>query len=828
MLRPKQQLKQKVIWEPLPGSQVLAMSCPASELLLEGTRGPGKRVADYETIFTDSGSKRVGDVILTDKLLAPDGTFTKIIGIHKKVSGNLYRVTFHDGSSLDVDGEHLWLVKSSRNFKRDGWQVKDTNSLRTSSDTWKIPTMWNPAPGKTWDHPTDPYILGQMVGDGTVRGQNPTVYSADEWTRDYFLQAGWKSYQYKPSVRMLQLTGKDFQQPYFDILGRTAVAHTKIVPTEILEADSSARLAFLQGLMDSDGCAEKNGSCRFFSVSEELCKGVVTLVQSLGGISSYVWRKRERDISENSLGGKFVLHVNHCGKFNPFRLPRKRDRVNMDKYCVERRIVSIELCGNGPATCFEVAHPSHTFVCKSYIVTHNTDAQLMKFRRYVGIGYGQFWRGVIFDREYKNLDDLVAKSQRIFPKFQDGARFHSAKADYKWVWPTGEELLFRKVKRPSDYWNYHGQEFPFIGWNELTKFPTPELYDSMLSCNRSSYLPDPDDLDALPEIPLMIFSTTNPYGPGHNWVKKRWIDPAPPGVLMKTTTNVYNPRTRKREDIVKSRVRLFCSYKENRFLSPEYVAGLESITDENKKRAWLLGDWDIVAGGALDDLWGPHNLVPRFKVPASWRVDRSMDWGSTHPFSVGWWAEATGEEVVFANGQRWAPPPGSLVRIWELYGSEAIGENKGIKMSPTELATMIKIYDEKLREDGWIKTAVQSGPADNQIRDVRDRETATIADLMETVGITWTPSDKSAGSRKIGLELFRQRLANAKSGEGPGIFFCTNCKAALETLPTLPRDEENMDDVDTDSEDHVYDDCRYRILAGTSHYATSIDVHHPG
>lgn len=636
----------------MPGSQTLALCCPAHQILLEGTRGPGKRVADYELVFTDSGWKQAGDVVMSDKLLAPDGTFTKLNGIFKKAEGDLYRVTFHDGTFLDVDGEHLWLVRMTKGkkFNKSGWQVKSTNFLRDSAFSWSIPEMWN-SPGELLSQPP----------------------------------------------------------------------------------------------------------------------------------------------------------VNVC----------------------LRRIVSIELCGNGPATCFAVAHPSHTFVCKNFIVTHNTDTQLMVFRKNVGKGFGMYWRGIIFDREYKMLDDLVSKSQRWFRQFGDGAKFYTSKADYKWVWPTGEELMFRSVRRGEDYWNYHGQEFPFIGWNELTKFPTPDLYDAMLSCNRSSFMPDLYDPRNPGNIPLVVFSTTNPYGPGHNWVKKRWIDPAPPGVMMRETTEVYNPRTSRRENVTKYKVRLFCSYKENKFLSPEYIADLESITDEAKRRAWLEGDWEIVAGGALDDLWGPHNIAPRFQIPSSWRVDRSMDWGSTHPFSVGWWAEASGEECVLPDGTRWAPPAGSLFRIWELYGAEDIGLNKGVKMSPTDLADHIVKYDKHLYDSKWINCPVQPGPADNQIRDVRDRETATIADLMESRGVVWTASDKSAGSRKIGLELFRQRLQNSKTGEGPGIFFMSHCRAALETLTTLPRDPDDMDDVDTDAEDHVYDDCRYRILAGSNRCATSIPVAHP-
>lgn len=454
-----------------------------------------------------------------------------------------------------------------------------------------------------------------------------------------------------------------------------------------------------------------------------------------------------------------------------------------------------------------------------------TDTQLMKFRRYVGQGYGFFWRGVIFDRAYKSLDDLVAKSKRWFPQFNDGAKFYGAKADYKWVWPTGEELLFRKIKRVEDYWDYHGQEFPFLGWNELTKYPTNDLYELMLSCNRSSFIPPPDS--NIPEIPLIVVSTTNPYGPGHNWVKREWIDAAPPGKMIKRSVDVFNPRTGQKETFVRTRVRLFGSYKENKYLSPAYVASLESITDENKRKAWLYGDWDIVAGGALDDVWGDWCIVPRFRIPMGWKVDRSLDWGSTHPFSVGWWAEADGETITLPGGKHWRPAKGSLFRIYELYGTEHIGTNKGIRMGPKELAKLIKYYDDRLRKQYWVVSPILSGPADNQIRDVRDSETKTIATEMETEGIFWNPSDKSRGSRKIGLELVRQRLKNSKNQSGPGLYFMSNCRAAIETLPVLPRDEDDMDDVDTESEDHVFDEIKYRCLASNYRPASDVEFHFP-
>jgi hypothetical protein len=453
----------------------------------------------------------------------------------------------------------------------------------------------------------------------------------------------------------------------------------------------------------------------------------------------------------------------------------------------------------------------------------------MFFRKHVGAGYGQFWRGVIFDREYKNLDDLVSKSQRWFPRFDDGAKFHASKADYRWTWPTGEELLFRQVKKLSDYWGYHGQEFPFIGWNELSKYPTSELYDMLMSCNRSSFRPEDypqKNGDLLPKIPLVIFSTTNPYGAGHNWVKRRFIDAAPPGVIVKKTIDVFNPQTQQREPLTTTQTRIFGSYKENKFLDPKYVAELESIKDINKRRAWLYGDWDIIAGGALDDVWDDLLCVkPRFKIPFRWKINRSMDWGSSHPFAIGWWAEANGEEALLDDqGTSWCPVKGSLIRFHEWYGTKEIGTNIGLKLSSTEIARRIKVIEEKLIKDEWIFTTPEPGPADNQIWDVRERDTDSIAKKMEDQGIRWTRSDKGSGSRKTGLELIRDRLSASHHNERPGLYVMAHCQAFLSTVPVLPRDEDDPDDVDTSAEDHIYDDTRYRVLAGNVRYAKVLKV----
>lgn len=449
-----------------------------------------------------------------------------------------------------------------------------------------------------------------------------------------------------------------------------------------------------------------------------------------------------------------------------------------------------------------------------------TDAQIMRFRRLCGAGYGRFWRGIIFDREYKNLDDIISKTRRWFPLFGDGARFLSSAADLKWVWPTGEELLFRVIKRKSDYDSYHGHEYPFIGWNELTKHPNGDLYELMMSTNRSSFVPEmhsPNPDSPLPPIPLEVFSTTNPYGVGHSWVRRKFqLDVVPNGRPVIEETSVFNPRTQAVEKIKTTTVSIFGSYVENPFLDPKYIVTLKSTKDPNRRRAWLEGRWDISAGGAFDDLWDPFvHVLPRFKVPRTWKVDRSFDWGSSKPFATVWWAEANGEEARLPNGKTFCPPPGTLIGIAELYGTEdgEFGSNEGIKTGSVELAKRIKAMDDKLKELGWIQREVQPGPADNQITAVTDKSSDSISDKMAKHGVRWQPSDKSPGSRKVGFQLLRDRLDAAIQGEGAAIYLMQNCKASIMSIPALPRDEDDEDDVDTDSEDHLYDAIRYRLLA---------------
>jgi hypothetical protein len=444
-----------------------------------------------------------------------------------------------------------------------------------------------------------------------------------------------------------------------------------------------------------------------------------------------------------------------------------------------------------------------------------TDGLLWSFAQHVNRGHGIAWRGVIFRQTYPQLADVVAKSEKWFRQAYPLAKFN--RSAMRWEWPTGEVLMLRHMMRPADYWNYHGHEYPFIGFEELCNWPTDECYTSMFACCRSSTI----------GVPRMIRATTNPYGPGHNWVKERfrlWSNWWKPFLLTddsKDTEGRLEP----------TRAAYYGHIDENKILllaDPNYKQTIiASASNPAMAEAWLDGSWDIVAGGMFDDVWKPQfNVVPQFDVPPSWRIDRSFDWGSSAPFSVGWWAESDGSDLRMRDGRVRSTVKGDLFRVHEWYGWSGRA-NQGLRLLAVDVAKGIIE-----REMQWglrvgfgdqERIRVKSGPADNSIHDVENGISIGI-DMTKPVrignemhkGIQWTRADKSAGSVKNGLEHMRKMMKNAHPTPGrprelPGLFVTEECEQFVRTVPSLPRSEKDMDRVDPNAEDHVCDETRYRV-----------------
>lgn len=440
-----------------------------------------------------------------------------------------------------------------------------------------------------------------------------------------------------------------------------------------------------------------------------------------------------------------------------------------------------------------------------------TDALLMAFAQHVGKGYGRAWRGIIFRQTYPQLADVQAKSEKWFRLMFPGARFN--RGANRWEWPSGEALLLRHMARPEDYWNYHGHEYPFVAFEELTNWATDECYKSMFACCRSSH----------PSVPRIIRATTNPYGVGHNWVKTRF---RLHGAWWNTV--VIDDATDADGRAEPMRAAIHGHIDENKILlasEPDYKSRIiASAANAAMAEAWLHGSWDFVAGGMFDDVWTERNVVPDFEVPRSWRIDRAFDWGSSKPFSVGWYAVSDGSDIQTKDGRWLATVRGDVFRIAEWYGWTG-RPNEGLRMLAVDVAKGIV---EREVMWGW-RTAtscrVKPGPADSSIFTV-ENGISIAQDMAKPVrignhvhkGVEWTHADKRPGSRKSGWELMRKMVRNAKPENGPrehpALFVIEGRNPQfLRTILSLPRDERDLDDVDTDSEDHIADEVRYRVRA---------------
>lgn len=449
-----------------------------------------------------------------------------------------------------------------------------------------------------------------------------------------------------------------------------------------------------------------------------------------------------------------------------------------------------------------------------------TDALLMAFAQHVGRGHGAAWRGIIFRQTYPQLGDVVAKSEKWFRLIFPGAKFN--RSSMHWEWPTGERLLFRHMMRKEDYWNYHGHEYPFIGFEELTNWASPDCYTTMFACCRSSD----------PGVPRMIRATTNPYGVGHNWVMDRF---RLSGQWWKTV--VITDAKDDSGNIEPARCAIHGHIDENKILleaDPQYKDRIRSAaTHEAMAEAWLKGSWDFIAGGMFDDVWTPRNVIPDFEIPYTWRIDRAFDWGSSKPFSVGWYAESDGSDLLLKDGRVVSTVRGDLFRVGEWYGWNG-KPNQGLRMLAVEVAKGIV---ERELARGWRDIdrpdwcRVQPGPADSSIYTV-ENGVCISDDMAKPVrvggrilrGVTWQSADKRPGSRKMGWEMMRKMIGDARPREpgvpreNPGLFVVDGRNPQfLRTVLALPRDEKDMDDVDTDAEDHIGDEVRYRVrFVGTA------------
>lgn len=357
---------------------------------------------------------------------------------------------------------------------------------------------------------------------------------------------------------------------------------------------------------------------------------------------------------------------------------------------------------------------------------------------------------------------------------------------------------------------YQGAQIHLLLFDELTHF-TDVMYRYLRGRCRLGGLQLPEQYKGL--FPRII-AGSNPGGLGHNWVKDAWVDRLVPMEIRRMGTR----------DGGKLRQYIPAKLADNPTMletDPDYGENLEGLGSEHLVKAMRDGDWNIVAGGMFDDLWRESvHMVEPFRVPPSWKIDRAFDWGSSKPFGVLWFAESDGCDVQMPDGSWRSTVRGDLFVIREWYGWNG-KPNEGCKMIAKEVAKGIV-----QREIEWgLHGVAVPGPADTSIWS-EENGPSIATDMSQSVrlddgrqfpGVNWTRADKT--SRINGWEQVRKYLKQAlppKGGgprEAPGLFVFKHCLHFKRTIPVAPRDPDNLDDLDTDYEDHLCDVVRYRVRA---------------
>lgn len=388
---------------------------------------------------------------------------------------------------------------------------------------------------------------------------------------------------------------------------------------------------------------------------------------------------------------------------------------------------------------------------------------------------------MILRKTFPQLAELIDKTLSYYPRIIPQAKYNAS--SHTWTFPSGAKIVFGAMQYTKDRTKYQGQAYDFIAFDELTHFTWDE-YSYMYSRNRPNG----------PGTQVYMRATANPGGVGHAWVKERFITAGAP---MTPIVEEFTWRDSKGETHTGRQSRIFVpsSVFDNPALlrnDPDYVKRLASMP-EAERNALLYGDWDSFSGQVFtewrnnpehyEDQKHTHVIAP-FAIPQDWAVWCAMDWGFSRPFAVGWYA------VDHAR---------RLYHIREFYGCTGT-PNQGVKWEPGDVARKIRKIE---ADDPNLRGRMIHRVGDPAIWGSDGTE--SIGALMERDGVYFERGDHA---RIDGKMQIHHRLAFDADGV-PMLYVFNTCKHFIRTVPNLVYSETDVEDVDTDGEDHIYDALRY-------------------
>lgn len=514
---------------PQAGFQEKVLLAGADIKIVGGKRGGGKLTPNSSLIVTPFGYRKLGDLKVGDIISDPcTGGMEKVIAIYEHPNHDVYKVTFDDGSECECGLEHLWKVRQTgythkrRHMYGGGieddyriwtfgmvkeWLDKQSSGMyidrKSKSTANKYLVIPLPKPvkftksGRAMQKRAsfDPYIIGALVGDGCLFETSITLTSMDEEIVTQFVKEGFDmthiqeregnaALQYRiPNAQIIE------SLKTLGLLGKKS--EDKFIPTCYKMGTIEDRIAFIQGLFDTDGFVDQRGHCSYTTVSKTLAEDVLFVLRSLGA-----WAKLSIDPNNSykDKDGNFIqckdaytvwVKMPHAERL--FRLKRKQERCrefNGGVSEVAKRIVKYEYSGKQDSRCITVDSPNSLYMLQDFIVTHNTWVGLFEFLPYIfnpdvsGFGFRKF--------EDDIARGIWKSSKQVFKGFgQDAFSF------FEWKFLNGRGATFKcehlqDPKKISD--RFRGVEMAYILIEELaehTRDNMDTLFD-LLASNRST------------------------------------------------------------------------------------------------------------------------------------------------------------------------------------------------------------------------------------------------------------------------------------------------------------------------------------------------------
>jgi len=327
----------------------------------------------YSKVLTPKGFIPMGDIKVGMFVCGTDGSIQTVLGVFPKGKKEIYEAEFFDDRIVECCKDHLWEVTT--NYGKTKTLTVDeiikSGRIQVTDDNNQIKHgYFVPATGVEFndnikDQPLDAYLLGLLLGDGSLSGTGSIElslgYKKEHTLSKMILPEGISTNVQDVSDRncyRVKLSGINSEgltaHKIVESLGLLGTkSATKFIPKSYLYSSKETREKLLQGLLDTDGHINKRGLFEYSTVSESLAKDILELCRSLG----------------KSVGmSKLTRTPGSSYSMNPiYRIIERKGF----KYGV--KLLDIKPTGKfTEMQCIKVSNPDNLYITDDYIVTHNT------------------------------------------------------------------------------------------------------------------------------------------------------------------------------------------------------------------------------------------------------------------------------------------------------------------------------------------------------------------------------------------------------------------------------------------------------------------------